>query len=180
MKKVYVLLAEGFEILEAIAPIDIMKRAGINVVTLSLNKTLEVNSSQNIKIIADKLFDNYEDGDGIFLPGGYPGYENLFNSNDAMALTKYYLDNDKLVIAICGAPSSIGRRRIIDNRNITLHFGCYNLVENFCNIIDKPIVLDKNLLTGSGSGYAQELGFSILKYLKPEKIQEVKKGMTIK
>lgn len=180
MKKIYVLLAEGFEILEAMAPIDVMRRAGIKVVTLSLNKTLEVNSAQGVMVKADDLFGDYKDADGIFLPGGYSGYENLFKSDEAMKLTKYYLDNSKLVVAICGAPSSIGRRRMIDNRNITLHFGCYNLVKDFCNIIDKPIVLDKNLLTASGSGYSQELGFAILDYLAPEKIADVKKGMTLK
>ena len=71
MKKVYVLLAEGFEVLEAIAPIDVMRRAGIKVVTLSLNKTLEVNSAQNVMVKADDMLGSYKDGDGIFLPGGY-------------------------------------------------------------------------------------------------------------
>lgn len=180
MKKVYVLLAEGFEILEAMAPIDIMRRAGIKVVTLSINKTLEVNSAQGVMVKADELFKDYKDASGIFLPGGYSGYENLFKSDEAMELTKYYLDNNRLVAAICGAPSSLGRRRMIDNRNITLHFGCYDLVKDFCNIIKKPIVLDGNLLTASGSGYSQELGFEILKYLTPDKIDDVKKGMTLK
>lgn len=179
MKKVYVLLAEGFEILEAVAPIDVMKRAGIKVVTLSLNKTLEVNSAQNVMVKADDMFGDYKDADGIFLPGGYSGYENLFKSDEAMALTKYYLDNNKLVAAICGAPSSIGRRRMIDGRNITLHFATHDLVKDFCNIVDAPIVVDGNLITASGSGYSQALGFEILKYLAPETIEKVKTGMTL-
>ena len=168
MKKVYVLLAEGFEVLEAIAPIDVMRRAGIKVVTLSLNKTLEVNSAQNVMVKADDMLGSYKDGDGIFLPGGYSGYENLFKSDEAMELTKYYLDNRKMVAAICGAPSSLGRRRMIDGRNITLHFSTHELVK------------DKNLITASGSGYSQELGFAILEYLAPETIEKVKIGMTIK
>ena len=180
MKKVYVLLAEGFEILEAVAPIDVMRRAGIKVVTLSLNKTLEVNSAQNVTVKADDMFGDYKDADGIFLPGGYSGYENLFKSDEAMALTKYYLDNEKMVAAICGAPSSLGIRRMIDGRNITLHFSTHELVKDFCNIIDEPIVKDKNLITASGSGYSQELGFTILEYLAPETIEKVKIGMTLK
>lgn len=180
MKKVYVLLAEGFEILEAMAPVDVMRRAGIKVVTLSLNKTLEVNSAQNVMVKADDLLGDYKDADGIFLPGGYSGYENLFKSEEAMALTKYYLDNNKMVAAICGGPSSIGRRRMIDGRNITLHFSTHELVKDFCNIIDEPIVRDGNLITGSGSGYSVELGFEILKYLAPETIEKVKKGMTLR
>ena len=180
MKKVYVLLAEGFEILEAVAPIDVMRRAGIKVATLSLNKTLEVNSAQNVMVKADDMFGEYKDADGVFLPGGYSGYENLFKSDETMALTKYYLDNGKMVAAICGAPSAMGRRRIIDERNITLHFSTHNLVAEFCNIIDKPVVKDGNLLTASGSGYSQDLGFAILEYLAPETIEKVKKGMTLK
>ena len=180
MKKVYVLLAEGFEVLEAIAPIDVMRRAGIKVVTLSLNKTLDVNSAQNVMVKADDMLGSYKDGDGIFLPGGYSGYENLFKSDEAMELTKYYLDNGKMVAAICGAPSSLGRRRMIDGRNITLHFSTHELVKDFCNIIDEPIVKDKNLITASGSGYSQELGFAILEHLAPETIEKVKIGMTIK
>lgn len=180
MIKVYVLLAEGFEILEAMAPIDVMRRAGIKVVTLSLNKTLEVNSAQNVTVKADDMFGDYKDADGIFLPGGYSGYENLFKSDEAMALTKYYLDNGKLVAAICGAPSSIGRRRMIDGRKITIHPSTRNLVSEFCNVVDEPIVRDGNLLTGSGSGYSQDLGFAILEYLAPETIEKVKVGMTLK
>lgn len=179
MKKVYVLLAEGFELLEAAAPIDVMRRAGIKVVTLSLNKTLEVNSAQDVMVKADDMFGDYKDADGIFLPGGYSGYENLFKSDEAMVLTKYYLDNNKLVAAICGAPSSIGRRRMIDGRNITLHFSTHELVKDFCNIVDTPIVKDGNLITASGSGYSQALGFAILEYLAPETIEKVKKGMTL-
>ena len=157
-----------------------MRRAGIKVVTLSLNKTLEVNSAQNVMVKADDMLGSYKDGDGIFLPGGYSGYENLFKSDEAMELTKYYLDNGKMIAAICGAPSSLGRRRMIDGRNITLHFSTHELVKDFCNIIDEPIVKDKNLITASGSGYSQELGFAILEYLAPETIEKVKHGMTLK
>lgn len=178
-KKIYVLLADGFEILEAMAPVDIMRRAGIEVVTLSLNDTLQVNSSHNVNVIADKLFDKFEDGDGIFVPGGYPGYENIYNCKEAMNLIKYYLDNNKMVAAICGAPSVLAKERIIDNRNITLHFATQEEAKKLCNVIDKPVVVDKNLITASGSGYSIEIGFAILEYFVPEAIPEVKKGMTL-
>ena len=182
MKKVYVLLANGFEIIEALAPVDIMTRAGIEVETLSLNDDLEVISSHNIKVKADKLLksEEFKDGDGIFLPGGYPGYENLLKSDKAMDLAKYYLENGKLLGAICGAPSSLARKGIINNKNITLHFGCYDLVGNCCSIHDEPIVVDGNLITGSGAGYSIDLGLALVNYLAPEKLADVKKAMTIK
>ncbi len=182
MKKVYVLLANGFEIIEAFAPIDIMTRAGIEVETLSLNDNLEVYSSHNIQVKADKLLssEDFKDGDGIFLPGGYPGYENLLKSDKAMQLAEYYLNSGKLLGAICGAPSSLARKGLINGKNITLHFGCYDLVEDCCHIHDKPIVIDENLITGSGAGYSLDLGFAFVNYLIPEKVSEVKKAMTIK
>ncbi|MCI6152055.1 MAG: DJ-1/PfpI family protein [Fusobacterium perfoetens] len=181
MKKVYVLLADGFEVIEALAPVDIMRRAGIEVITLSLNNNLEVMSSHNIKVMADKIFDGeFKDGDGIYFPGGYPGYENLLKSQKAMELGKYYLENNKLVGAICGAPSSLARAGVIDGKNITLHFGCYDLVGDKCNIIDKPIVVDGNLITGSGAGYSVDMGLALVNYLVPEKVADVKKALTIK
>lgn len=183
MKKVYVLLANGFEVIEALAPVDIMTRAGIEVVTLSLNDDLEVSSSHNILVKADRLLssEDYTDGDGIVFPGGYPGYENLLKSDKAMALAKYYLENGKLVGAICGAPSSLGRKGLLDGRDVTLHFGCYDLlVGKKCNIHDKPVVVDKNLITGSGAGYSIDFGLALVNYLAPEKLADVKKAMTIK
>lgn len=182
MKKVYVLLADGFEIIEAFAPTDIMRRAGIEVETLSLNDGLEVSSSHNITVKADKLFssEEFKDADGIFFPGGYPGYENLLKSDKAMDLAKYYLESGKLLGAICGAPSSLARKGIIDGKNITLHFGCYELVGNCCSIQDKPVVVDRNLITGSGAGYSIDLGLALVNYLVPEKLANVKKAMTIK
>lgn len=182
MKKVYVLLANGFEVIEALAPVDIMSRAGIEVVTLSLNENLEVSSSHNILVKADKLLssEDFLDGDGIVFPGGYPGYENLLKSEKAMSLAKYYLENNKLVGAICGAPSSLARKGLLDDKNITLHFGCYDLVGKECNILDKPVVVDKNLITGSGAGYSIDFGLALVNYLVPEKLADVKKAMTIK
>lgn len=180
-KKIYVLLAEGFEILEAMAPVDIMRRAGIQVVTLSLNDTLEVKSSHNVVVKADMLFakDEYKDGDGIFVPGGYPGYENIYKCDKAMDLIKFYLDENKMVAAICGAPSVLARKRIIDNKTITLHFATQDDAKEICNIMDEPVVVDSNLITASGSGYSVEIGLAILEYLAPNTISDVKKGMTL-
>lgn len=179
MKKIYVLLADGFEIAEAFVPVDIMRRAKFEVITLSLNKDLMVKSSHNIKVMADKIFDSFKDGDGIYVPGGYPGYENIFNSKKAMDLIKYYFDSNKLVAAICGAPSILARKKIIENRNITLHSATIDDAKGVCKIINKPVVVDNNLITASGSGYSQEMGFAILEYFVPTKIHEVKKGMSL-
>ena len=98
-----------------------------------------------------------------------------------MSLAKYYLENGKLVGAICGAPSSLGRKGLLDGRDVTLHFGCYDLLAGKkCNIHDKPVVIDKNLITGSGAGYSIDFGLALVNYLASEKLADVKKAMTIK
>ncbi len=181
MKKVYVLLADGFEILEAMGPVTIMKRGGLEVTTVSLNDTTDVISSHGITVKADIVFNSNDckDGVGLFLPGGYPGYENLYKSDFAMDLAKFYLDNNKLLASICGAPSSLARKRFIDGRAISLHPSCHNLVGTYCEIMNSPITLDDNLLTATGAGYSVALGFAILSYLVPDKISEVKKQITL-
>ncbi|MCI6151854.1 DJ-1/PfpI family protein [Fusobacterium perfoetens] len=180
MKKVYVLLGEGFELIEATVPIDILKRAKIKVVTLSLNKDIFVNSAQNILIKADDMFNEYKDGDCIILPGGYSGYENLFRSEECLKLIKYYLENKKLVVAISGAPLFLAKNNLINEKNITIHYSNSNLVGDICNILDNPIMIDDNLITVCGTGYMQDLGFKLIEILSPDKLQKVKKGMNIK
>ena len=77
--KIYLLLAEGFETIEALTPIDIFRRAGTDIESVSITGSLSVTSSQGIEVKADALWEdiNFDDGDALILPGGYPGYENL-------------------------------------------------------------------------------------------------------
>lgn len=180
MKKVYVLLGEGFELIEATVPIDILKRAKIKVTTLSLNRDIFVNSAQNIIIKADDIFADYKDGDCIILPGGYSGYENLFRSEECLKLIKYYLKNKKIVVAISGAPLFLIKNNLISGKNITIHYSNSNLVGDICNVLDNPIVIDDNLITVCGTGHMQELGFKLIEILATEKLEKIKKGMNIK
>lgn len=177
MKKIYFLLAEGFELIETTTPIDILKRAGIKVVTLSLGKTLEVNSAQDIKIIADDFLRDYKDASGIFLAGGYSHYENLPKSDEALKLIKYYLKNQKLVITISGAPYALAKKDLITGKTVSVHQSFLEETKKFCNISNLPITIDDNLITCRGTGYSQDLSFEILKILAPDKLEKVKKGL---
>lgn len=179
MKKIYFLLAEGFELIEATAPIDILKRAKIKVVTLSLGKTLEVNSAQDIKIIADDFLKDYKDADGIFLAGGYSFYENLYRSDEAFRLIKYYLKNQKLIIAISGSPYALAKKDLITGKTVSVHQSFLEETKKFCNISSSPITIDNNLITCKGTGYSQELAFEIIKILAPDKLNKTKKGLGI-
>ena len=177
MKKIYFLLAEGFELIETTTPIDILKRAGIKVITLSLGKTLEVNSAQDIKIIADDFLRDYKDASGIFLAGGYSHYENLPKSDEALKLIKYYLKNQKLVIAISGAPYALAKKNLITGKTVSVHQSFLEETKKFCNISNLPITIDDNLITCRGTGYSQDLAFEIIKILAPDKLEKVKKGL---
>ncbi|WP_300327810.1 DJ-1/PfpI family protein [Fusobacterium sp.] len=179
MAKIYVLLAEGFELMETTVPIDILKRAGIKVTTLSLNKTPSVNSAQNIPIIADEIFKDYKDADGIFLAGGYSNYENLFRSDEAFRMIDFYLKNNKFIFAISGAPYSLAKHNLINNRTISVHKTYEEKAKEFCNISSLPITLDKNLITCKSTGFVQDLAFKIVKILAPNKLEKVKKGLGI-
>lgn len=179
MTKIYVLLAEGFELIETTVPIDILKRAGIKVTTLSLNKELLVNSAQNIPILADELFKDYKDAQGILLAGGYSNYEDLFRSDEAFKMIDFYLKNNKYIFAISGAPYSLAKHNLINGRVVSIHKTYEEKTKEFCNISPLPITKDKNLITCKSTGFVQDLAFEIIKILSPDKLEKVKKGLGI-
>ena len=101
--KTYVFLADGFEILETFAPVDVLKRCGAEVVTVSTEKDLFVASSQKNIVKADIMLSDidYKAADLVIIPGGYPGYVNLRENKEVVDIVKYFLDNDKYVASIC-------------------------------------------------------------------------------
>ena len=114
MKKVFLLLAPGFELLEATAPIDVLERCGVEVEKVSLGNDLLVPSSHNVFLKADSFLSDEKDvdrivlqGDMVILPGGFPGYRNLAENSLVGALLKEFEKKGKLVAAICGAPSAL-------------------------------------------------------------------------
>ena len=110
-KKILVPLADGFEMIEALSIVDVFRRAGAHVDLAAIGDNLQVNSSHNVKVIADrKLFDcTNESYDLIVLPGGIPGAENLKNSSVLAELLKKQNSENKLYGAICASPASCPR-----------------------------------------------------------------------
>lgn len=183
MKKVFVLLANGFELIEAMIPVDILRRSGLNVTTVSTCGDIQVESAQKVKVTADTLFKDvdFSSGDMIVLPGGNPGYINLRENKDVVEVVKQYLDSNKYVGAICGGPTVLGVNNLIGNFNFTCHFSVAGEMNSDKYSNDKEVIVDNNVITSRGAGTAIEFGFELAKkFVSQEVIENVKKGMEIR
>lgn len=174
---IYVLLVDGFEDIEALEPVDILRRAEIDVKTVGVNSKT-VTSSHAVTVSADIMIDdvNTSDMDMLVLPGG-PGYPNLDGSHAAHALISYAAENDIYIAAICASPSIIGKRGLLNGKNYT----CFPGFEKFCeggNYKSEKAVLDGKILTGKGAGAAADFGFKIVEIFKGKDLADsLKKSM---
>ncbi|MDO5396461.1 MAG: DJ-1/PfpI family protein [bacterium] len=173
---VYVFFADGFEEVEAIEPIDIMRRAGIEVLTVSLGDA-PVTGAHNICVKADIVIDevNKDDIEAIVLPGGGRGHENLDASNSVHALISYAVANGRYVCAICAAPSILGRRQLLDGKKATCFPGFEKYLYGADYVTDK-VVKDGRFITARGAGAAAEFGFEITAALKGRETAEAVKA----
>jgi len=163
---VYVTLADGFEEIEAITPIDILRRADIAVTTLSISDNLTVTGAHGICVTANKTMSqiNPQDMEALILPGG-AGHELLDASNEVHALINYALSNNLYIAAICAAPSILGKKMLLDGKNAT----CFPGFEQFlygANVKADKVVTDGKIITAKGAGAAAEFGFEICSLLK--------------
>lgn len=181
MKKAYLILAEGFEVIEAMAPLDVLRRSGVEVFTISIGRSLDVTSSQRITVKADTFFDpdTFKNGDMLILPGGYPGYENIGNHKGLMDLAAHYLSSNKYLAAICGAPSALAKAGLIDGRRVTAHFTVKDLLTD-SYYVDEKVVIDDNLITSTGAGRSLDFALTLGEVLTDqETMEKVRKGMTL-
>lgn len=180
--KTYIFMADGFEILETFAPVDVLKRCGAEVITVSIKENLFVESSQKNIFKADKLLSeiNCEDGDLIIIPGGYPGYINLRENKNVVDIVKYYIDKDKYVASICGGPTIFAANKIACGRELTGHSSTKEVIETTHKYIEKPVHVDGKIITGVGAGHSINFAFVIAEqFFSKDVIQKVKKGMEI-
>jgi len=163
---VYLLLADGFEEIEALTPLDMLRRAGVDTLSVSINKTKEVNGTHKIKVIADILIDevSYSDIDAVILPGGLPGADNLRTNEKVDSLIdKAYAEN-KLVCAICAAPRILGEKGILKGRKAVCYPGFEQYLKG-ANVVDAGCVRDGNVITSKGMGKANEFALAIVEAL---------------
>ncbi len=164
--KTYVMLAPGFEIAEATVPIDIMRRAGVEVVTVSITPYPEVRASNGVILVADALLEDTDlsDGDLLFLPGGMPGATNLSDCEPLRKFIMQYHAAGKWLAAICAAPLVYGRLGLLDGKDATCYPGFEPELKG-ANCLRKTVVCDKNFITGCGPGAAFALGHAIVSAL---------------
>ncbi len=169
---VYIFLAEGFEEIEALAPLDIMRRAGIEVKTVGVTGEY-VTGAHKITIKAD-VFTNeveYAGMEAVILPGGLPGTTNLEKDNCVQGAIDYAVENNKLICAICAAPSILGHKGLLNNREAT----CYPGFEDSFGggkYLKQSVVKSDNFITSNGMGSAYEFGFAITAYLTSQDVAD--------
>jgi 4-methyl-5(b-hydroxyethyl)-thiazole monophosphate biosynthesis len=181
MKRVVVLLAEGFETVEALAQVDSCKRCKVDVTTVSINNTDIVTSSHGVAVKADKKFNeiNFDEYDVLILPGGFPGYMNLANSKEVGAVVSEFYNNGKIVAAICGAPYVLASNDIAKGKRITCHRSIKDKMTGYQYTGDK-VTVDGNLITGKGAGRSFDFSIAIMNFITDDKtIQHLKEGLEI-
>ena len=165
MSKVAVILADGFEEIEALTVVDVLRRAKIECDTISINK-IEVTGAHNISVKADSIIsDKLKEYDLIVLPGGMPGSTNLRDNNKVIEIVKYFSENNKLIGAICAAPIVLAKADVIDGRTITSYPGYEEELSKANYISDKIVVEDGNIITSRGPATALEFSYKLLEKL---------------
>lgn len=181
MKKVYLFLAEGFEEIEAIATIDMLRRANIDVKSVSVQSELQVKGAHGIAIEADLLFDatDFSDGTMLILPGGMPGTRNLQHFAPLATLIKEYAAANKYLAAICAAPLVYGQLGILKGKEATCYPGFEaELTEAIHS--NKPVVVSDRVITSAGPGTVFQFALKIIDILSDKNTaSNVAKGMLL-
>lgn len=176
---IYTFLADGFEEIEALCPVDIMRRAGLSVTTVGIGKK-EICGSHGICVCAD-IDDSeliFEDIDLIFLPGGMPGTKNLDASQTVHKAIDLATSQNAYIAAICAAPMILGKRGLLNGKKAV----CYPSFEEYLIGATVPdgekLITDGKIITAKGMGVSHELGLEIVKLLcGKEKSQELRKAI---
>ena len=179
-KKIAVHLADGFEEIEAISIIDVLRRAGLSVVTVSVTGKLEVNGAHQIKVLADVLFENvdYSRIYMIVLPGGMPGASNLNAHEGLRQQIKIFVAEDKQLAAICAAPLVFGNLGILEGKQAVCYPGFESNLKG-ADILQVPVVESGNIITGRGPGVAIQFALKIVEKLVSAEKAEILAGQML-
>lgn len=165
----YVFLADGFEQVEALAPVDIMRRAEIEVYTVGVGAKV-ITSSHNVPVVADVIdceIGPDKDCEGIILPGGMPGTLNLEKAATVQKFIDYCVENNLLIAAICAAPSILGHKGLLSGKKAVCFPGFEEQLGDAV-VCNDAVMTDGNIITGCGAGAAMKFGFEIVKYIQSE------------
>ena len=167
MKKAYVFLAEGFEEVEALTCVDILRRAGVNAVTVSVSGDNEVTGSHRIPVVADCMFaDITDDADLLVLPGGMPGATNLRAHEGLCALLLKQEAEGRIVSAICASPAIVlGPLGLLKDREATCYPGMEGTLDCAKVVKDADVVISKNVVTSRGPATAMDFAIVLAELL---------------
>ena len=159
---IYIFLAEGFEEIEALCPLDLMRRAGLAVTTVGIGGK-NITGSHNITVTADITDNEYDGSDAqmIFLPGGMPGTINLSESDTVKKAIGDAIKNDIFISAICAAPSILGDMGLLNGKEAICYPGFEDRLKGAV-ISEKRVVRDGKIITAAGMGVAMDLGLEIV------------------
>lgn len=191
MKGTYVFLADGFEISEALTTVNMLRRGGVNVKTVSIYDDRIVTSSNRIPVIADMAFGEFRAStsfgpclktDVMIFPGGMPGSSNLAAFGKLMDIMQQHYAEGGTLAAICAAPSVVlGLLPGLEGKKMTCYDGFEEaLTAKGVEYVKEGVVIDGNMITGRGPGWAVEFGLAILAHVKGQEVADkVKAGLML-
>lgn len=179
---IHLFLADGFEEIEALATLDILRRCGLVVKTVSCMDGRTINGAHNIPVMADEIFraSDLETSEAIILPGGMPGAKNLLEHDGLRKLLATHNERGGLIAAICAAPMVLGQHGLLVDKNATCYPGFEDMLVG-AKVKADYVVEDGNIITGKGPAAAVDFGFAIAsRFVSASKVAEVKSGMLFK
>jgi 4-methyl-5(b-hydroxyethyl)-thiazole monophosphate biosynthesis len=183
MSRVVVFLADGFEEIEALTVVDVLRRGNIEVESVSISDKIDVMGAHNIEVKADRLFDRAkeESADMVVLPGGYNGMLNLKAHSGVNEVCAYLAENDGYVTAICAAPSVLGVKGLLKGKRAVCYPGFEEQLEGAqIGGADEKVVIDGKFVTSKGPGTAADFALTLLSLLAGKDTSDkVKAGMLL-
>lgn len=169
---VYVLLADGFEEVEALAPIDFLRRCGVSVLTVSLSEA-PVCGAHGIQVIADRVLSetDFSDGEMIVLPGGMPGTLNLDQCPQMTEILASVYDRGGYLAAICAAPCILGKRGYLNGKEAICYPGFEDTLDG-ATLSERGVVRDGRIITAKSAGFAWQFGRALAEIFVDQEICE--------
>lgn len=176
---VYLFLADGFEEIEALTPLDMLRRAGVEVTSVSINADRLVRGTHGITVVADKTIDETDvvACEMVILPGGLPGADNLRLNGKVNSFIDKTMEKSGFVCAICAAPRILGEKGILKGKKAVCYPGFEKYLEGAV-ITDCGCVRDGNVITAKGMGKANEFGLALVEALCGSEVSEKIKSST--
>lgn len=168
---VNILFAEGFEEVEALTVVDMLRRADVKVCMVSAYNTELVTGAHGISVKMDSGINDIKEGEMVILPGGIPGVPNLLANKEVTDILKKYYEEDKYIAAICAAPTILDELGIVDNKNVTCYPSCAEKLKKSV-YTDDSVTVDGKIITSKAVGTALEFSFKLIEILKDATIAE--------